>query len=222
MDVNESKLSDLYWQYISTLTPAESEDSIRDLFRDNFDFISFYLDDIFYISANVIFMAWACGVSQKAIGRMFGISQCGASKQVKSARRKIRHSFLKPEANPEQVRDDLERLLPAPYVETVVIYYYVHMYSVVAKVIQDVTEGAVRSRVNRSLSVLGRVVMSKSEEEYYRVLRESGVKRIGSYEWGVNAARRYYSYLAEIVDTASYGEHQFCKRLKKVNKGEDI
>jgi hypothetical protein len=221
MDLTDSKASNSYWQYISSLTPAESEDSIKDLFRDNFDFISFYLDDIYFISANVIFLSWACGVSQKAIGKVFGISQCGASKQVKSARRKIRHSFLKPETNPVQVREDLECLLPQAYVETVVLYYYMHMYSVVAQVMGEVTEGAVRSRVNRSLGVLSSLMECKESEDYYRILCEAGVSRMSDYEFGVNAARRYHIYLLEITSTASYGDHQFRKRLKrKIIKGE--
>jgi hypothetical protein len=76
--------SDSYWNYVSSLTPAESEETMKDLFAQNFDFIRPYLDEIYWVNAMVIYANLVCGVNQRALAKFFKMSQYGVSKKIKA------------------------------------------------------------------------------------------------------------------------------------------
>lgn len=133
MDTNQPNES-FYWDQISTVSHREAEESIKDLFQSAFRFIEPFMTELFWIDQNFLYLNLVCGTPQQKIANMFGVSQLGVSKRVRSAIKKIRWKITKPEKDLNKLYDILWTILPADAVECMVMYYQYGTYSIVSEI----------------------------------------------------------------------------------------
>lgn len=50
-----------YIDYLSTLPQEEAGDTLKDLMRDNYEFFKHYIDELFHVEANYIYLNLVCG-----------------------------------------------------------------------------------------------------------------------------------------------------------------
>jgi hypothetical protein len=211
-----------FWDYVSSMTQKQHEDTIKDLFSASFHFIKPTLDRLCWIDSNYLYMNLVCGVSQVKIAEVFGVSQLGVSKRIRTAVRKIRNEFKKPEVDPNQVRRDLSMLVDRNYLETAVIYYQVKTFSVTSKIVGGVKEGSIRIRminVTDQLAVMSKMDDLKSLKEAVRGVNPLKVNQVlqrldSDPEFPdvfTSMAFRYHEYFKVIMSMNYYSDFVFKK-----------
>lgn len=217
--------SNSYWDYISSLGPAEVADTIKELFKENFHFLRPVLEELFWVDSNCVYLNLVCGVPQIKIAKMLGMSQLAVSKRIRTTLKKIKNILMRPEEDLIQVRRDFNMLLAVTLVETAVVYYQLKTFSVTSRVLNEVKEGAIRVRVYQMLSQLESLVNSQSLGEFLELVEsrkplylwvvKSKIKEFPSEEdaflYFRNLAKRYYDYFNLIINVGYYSDFVYKK-----------
>jgi len=219
-----------YWDYISTLDNKEIEEPLKELIKDAFKFFNPYLNELFYIEANYIYLNYVWDLPQALIGDLFGVSQYGVSKRIKSGVSKINTIFKRPENDRNTVRQDFKSLFPDEVVEIIVLYYFMKTFSLVVS-LTDISYGNMRNKVNAVIKQLESYTEAKTVQEYIKVYQEVNKGFIDKLYIDTLRAnnsfylnekvktKRYFDYLSELVTTHNYGDYLFKrdddKRLKR-------
>ena len=229
MSGNENKSDTAYWDYISTLSPKESKETIKELCQNNFYFLRPYMDELFWVDSNVVFLNLVCGVPQMVVARIMGSSQLGVSKRVRTSWKKIRNILLRPEKDVVRVRKDFQMILGKSLVETAVVYYQLKTFSVTAKFLGGVKEGAVRVRVHQVLEQLEEVSSCQTEKNLLDLLVEKiQPMRLDEFRHklstdGFNSildmASRYLEYFRLILPVGYYSDFIY-KKFDGLRGGE--
>jgi predicted transcriptional regulator len=160
---------DFFWDYISVMDRKEAEASIKDLFQDAFKFIELFVQELFWIDQNFLYLNLVCNVPQTKIASMFGVSQLAVSKRVRSAVKKLRMIISKPESDSQVLRNNLSLLLPSGMVEIMMVYYRFGTYSITSKIV-DKSGNNIKSVVNQSQKWLEKISKVNSKFELENVL----------------------------------------------------
>jgi len=222
MDYFNNDKHDAFWNWVFSLTPTEGEESIKDIFQSAFPFAKHLLDDLYWVSANVIYANLVCGASQLSVGKILDMSQYGISKKVKSGIEKLRLVVIRPESDREILREDLYKMLPPNEVETLLIYYNTKTFSMTTKIIGNITEGAVRVRIMNSITKLTAVSLAPSIDELLSVIEKNGVHDFQKIKESIfidehnaeiiqNMASRYIKYLEIVLSMNNYSDFMWKK-----------
>lgn len=219
-----------YWDYISTLDNKEMEEPLRELIKESFKFFNPYLNELFYIEANYIYLNYVWELPQALIGDLFGVSQYGVSKRIKSGLGKINTIFKRPENDRNIVRQDFKCLFQDDLVEILVLYYFMKTFSLVVS-LTDISYGNMRNKVNAVIKYLKDYSEAENVQAFIRVYTNIQDKNIDKLyietlknndSFFINErvkTKRYYDYLSELIKTHNYGDYLFKrdddKRLKR-------
>lgn len=204
-----------YWDYVSTLDTVEPRETIRELVKAAYPLFLTFLDELFFIEANLIFLNLVHEIPQQEIASVImrgGISQMGVSKRVNAGMKKIKTLIKRPEIDRNIIRTDLQMLLPKQYVEVVQLYYFYKTYAFVSELTGLSTSG-VRNRVNEAVKLL-ELEKGLTEEtlptfnfQYQMKLDVNELPAI------VRFAERYYDYLKILQSTYNSGDYLFNGKL---------
>lgn len=209
-----------YWDYVSTLDNKDIEEPLRELVKDAFKFFNPYLNELFYIEANYIYLNYVWDLPQALIGDLFGVSQYGVSKRIKSGVSKINTIFKRPENDRNIVRRDFSNFIADDLVELIVLYYFMKTFSLVVSLI-DISYGNMRNKVNTVIRQLESYTEAKTVQEYIKVYQEVNKGFIdklyldtlrADHNFFLNErvkAERYYNYLNELIQSHNYGDYLF-------------
>lgn len=212
-----------YWDYISSLTPSESKETIKGLCQENFHFLRPVLDELFWVDSHVVFLNLVCGVPQMKIASIMGTSQLGISKRVRSAWKKIRVILMRPESDVFKIRSHFHCILSGSLVETALIYYQIKTFSVTSRILGGVKEGAVRVRIHQVLEDLKKVKGCGNIREMVEAIREIKpleeefvLKRLSDmgepyFEFLRDTAERYLGYFELVLPVGYYSDFIYKK-----------
>lgn len=134
--MQEGKLD--YWDWVSsqdTLDVTDKED-ITELLKECYEWIAPYLERMFWVDANVIYLNKIHRVPQRDIGGYLGISQLGVSKRIRSAMKKLKLRVKEPELDLTIVKDELAQILPPAHHSVAMLIYTYQCKSVVIRLLQ--------------------------------------------------------------------------------------
>jgi len=207
-----------YWDYISTLDSKDIEEPLKELIKDSFVFFNPYLNELFYIEANYIYLNYVWDIPQAKIGDLFGVSQYGVSKRIKSGLKKINTIFKRPENDRNIVRNDFASILPKDLVEISVLYYFLKTFSLVSNIV-DISYGNMRNKINYVLQILEKYKGCNQQEykKYYKELLGSKADELyinlledeHFYKNELVKVERYYDYMKELSESYNYGDYLF-------------
>lgn len=221
-----------YIDYLSTLPQDEMGDTLKDLMRDNYEFFKHYLDELYHVESNYIYLNLVCGVSQTRIGKMVGVSQYGVSKRISSGLNKLSYLLKIPEKNKSIVKQDLDMLLPLLEADILFNYYFLKTYALTGRVM-NIDHNLVNNLVTSGIQILVRLSESDSLGKFISIYLESHkitFKSINDlkvkYPYIYNKiihikdnpdelemnklkASRYHNYLKGLLKISSYGDYTF-------------
>ena len=204
-----------YWDYVSTLDTVEPRDTIRELVKDAYPLFLTFLDELFFIEANLIFLNIVHEIPQQEIAQVImrgGISQMGVSKRVNAGMKKIKTLIKRPEIDRNIIRTDLKMLLPKQYIEVVQLYYFYKTYAFVSELTGLSTSG-VRNRVNEAVKLL-ELEKDLTEETLPAFNLQYQIKRNVDELLAINRfAERYYDYIKILQSTYNSGDYLFNGKL---------
>ncbi len=195
-----------FWDQVSTMTPKESEETIKDLFSSAFRFAESYISELFWVDQNFLYLNLVCNTPQHQIAQMFGVSQIGVSKRVRSSVKKIKWVILKPEKNVEKLMDNLSFFLSHNHLEAAVLYYQYGTYSIVSKLIA-IEDFNVRNSVTKSIQLMSQISKMKSPDEMYPLIKKSSSTTL-EFHQKINKFKEkdFDSYLVKINQYLQYFE----------------
>lgn len=218
--------------YLANLSQDQEGETLKDLMREHYDIFRPYLDSLFHVEANCIYLNLICGVPQTKIGEVLGISQYGVSKRVRGGLNKLIHLVKIPETNRVILRQDFETLLPRNKSEVLFLYYFLRTFALVSRIMR-VDPNIINTMVLKSVEDLLRYsqcdnlksfmvayletheikspslkALSVNHPDHFQFLdslRSDGSK----YEQLVIASARYYKYISGLLTYSSYGDYTF-------------
>lgn len=225
-------MDDSYIDYLANINNSELGESLKDLMRDYYEFFMPYLDELYHVEANFIYLNMICGVSQARIASIVGISQYGVSKRVKAGLNKLTNLIKIPEKDKKRVRYDLEFLLPLDQSELIFNYYFFRTFALTGRML-GLDSSLVNSQVDKIVKALrqyevcdnlksfiatyinthglkGKTFTWIKQEQplhYHRMMQiRDGLE---DYKLMSAQARRYATYLDSLVHISSYGDYTF-------------
>ena len=213
-DVEYSESS--YWDYISSLDQAEPRDTIRDLVKEAYPLFLTFLEELFYIEANLIFLNVVHEIAQQEIADNImhgGISQMGVSKRVTAGMKKIKTFSKRPEIDRDIVRSDLRMLLPDYLVEVTQLYYFFKTFALVSELCRLSTSG-VRVKILTAIDILEAESKIESEQDLLAVSSKYNISLdVGDMQQIVLFSKRYFDYLKVLTTTYNVGDYTFKGQL---------
>lgn len=221
-----------YIDYLSTLPQEEAGDTLKDLMRDNYEFFKHYIDELFHVEANYIYLNLVCGVSQTRIAEIIGVSQYGVSKRIASGLNKLSYLLKIPEKSKQVVKEDLYELLPLFEADVTFNYYFMKTYALTGRVMV-IDANLVNNIIFNSLQMLDKLAKSNTLTEFISNYLKNHRINIGSIrdlelrypdiykkivhfrdqpeelETNTLKASRYHTYIKGLIKVASYGDYTF-------------
>lgn len=210
---------DFFWDYISVMDKKDAEESIKDLFQDAFKFIELFVQELFWIDQNFLYLNLVCNVPQTKIASMFGVSQLAVSKRVRSAVKKLRMIISKPESDSLVLRNNLSLLLPCNMVEIMMVYYRFGTYSITSKIV-DKSGNNIKSVVNQSQKWLEKVANVKNKFELEnllfkihksKIISKEIVDSIHDLESMKYKAKQYFDFFSLLMNQNNYSTYSWKK-----------
>lgn len=229
--------------YLANMSRAEMGDSLKDLMREHYELFKPYLEGLFHVEANCIYLNLVCGVSQTKIGDTMGISQYGVSKRVRGGLNKLSHLLKIPEKDRTVVRSDFNELLVSHKSEVLFLYYFLRTFALTARVL-SIDPNIVNSMVLSSMSKLKAYSNCNNLNEFILAYLDAHELKIKSfkeleveypahfqflsylrdnpedYEIRVVNSIRYHQYLEGLLENSSYGDYTFKLYDKERNKSD--
>lgn len=199
-----------FWDAVSTMTPKESEESIKDLFSSAFRFAEPYISELFWVDQNFMYLNLVCGTPQHKIAEMFGVSQIGVSKRVRSSIKKIKWIILKPEKNIEIVSDYLSLFLSNESLEVAILYYQYGTYSVVSK-LSLARDFNIRNSISRTINIMNSIAKSISPNDVIELIKKNSTSNLDFHKKLAGFNDIGYDYYKVKID-------QYLKYFKNVQK----
>lgn len=196
-----------YWDYISVCDQREGVETLKDLAKDSFPLFKTYLDELYYIEANFIYMNLVLDIPQQTIAGLFGVSQLGVSKRVRGGVKKIQTTLKKPEQNRNRIRKDLELIVPKCHLEIAVLYYQMKTFSLVSDVTR-VSNSGVKNKINNILDSM-KILSNGDEETVRRIYRKMHSRNCEDWMLVSDTADRYYKYFNILLSSYNYGDYIF-------------
>lgn len=230
-----------YLDYLSHISNQDMGESLRTLVRDHFDSFKPYLDELYHVEANYIYLNVVCGVPQVLIADTVGVSQYGVSKRVTGGFKKLEYLLKIPEKNRVLVKKDFEDVLPPYMSETLFNYYFLRTFALTARVL-DLDPNVVNVTVSDAITYLDRYAEARDLQDIIRIYLEAhncNFKSIDDLKakypecydmmvWMRDnpeeaemipvKASRYRDYLAGLIKNSSYGDYTF-KRFDQDRTG---
>ncbi len=218
--------------YLNNMSREDMGESLKDLMRDHYHLFKPYLEELFHVEANCIYLNTICGVSQTKIGESMGISQYGVSKRVRGGLAKLSHLLKIPEKDKEIVRNDFDLLIASNKSEVLFLYYFLRTFALTSRVL-EIDPNIVNSMVLSSMNKLDNYTKCDNINQFikcYLDAQEIKVKSIKELELKYPdnfkvlsdlrdnpslfenmklKAVRYHTYLTGIIDNSSYGDYTF-------------
>ena len=204
-----------YWDYVSTLDVVEPRGTIRELVKDAYPLFLTFLEELFFIEANLIFLNIVHEIPQQEIASVImrgGISQMGVSKRVNSGMKKIKTLVKRPEIDRNIIREDLKLLLPFQYREVVQLYYFYKTYAFVSELTGLSTSG-VRNRVGEAVKILeAEKELTEETLPAFNFKNQMNIEK-DKLPAVTRFAERYYDYLKILQSTYNSGDYLFNGQL---------
>jgi hypothetical protein len=130
-------VSDIDFNYLIDIQSTKEEEakdfeSLKDIIKEEYLFFSKYLNDLYFVEANIVYMNYVANVPQVKIAEIFNIKQYGVSKRISSALKRLSIQLKAPDS---QVKDSyifLNKLISHPKSYVIVIWYALKTISAVA------------------------------------------------------------------------------------------
>lgn len=209
-----------YWDYVSVQDQREGEESIKDLLKEAYDFASPFLNNLISYEGDMVYLNLVSDVSQTNISDIYGLSQLGVSKRVRSGINKLKTIMSIPETDKNIVREHFQFLLPSSISVFAILYYHYKTYSIVTDLMQE-SPSNVCNWVNYSIQILDEVRNIKTRQEFVNYMislkQYEYEQDFSKYRDMIKAdfedytflAEKYYNYLTLITAQYNYGDYTF-------------
>lgn len=231
-----------YWDWVSTqeiLAPEDKED-IRTLIKDCFEFIKPYMDELFWVEANIIYLNYVHNISQHTIAKYLDVTQLAVSKRLHSGVKKLKLALKRPTKNSMEVLDFLGKVLPEKKAYIAMVYYFSKSYSHTA-ILCEMSVTRVREIILHLIEVLREVkeaddsrlvkvvkthsevinipdiVMKNNDTKRYEFLKDLEIHKRDFRE----SVGKYLEYYELLISSNNFGDYLF-KRDEKVRAGKEF
>jgi hypothetical protein len=143
----------------STKEDEEQEVSVKDFLQKEYNYLAPYIDNLYYIEANIVFLNYVCKVPQVLISDIFSIKQYGVSKRISSALKRLSIQLKSPDKKLKDSYDFLKNIMPSVNAYVLLIWYDIKTVYATTLIVRA-SNLAVSSNMNKM-------------EEYLRLLAES-------------------------------------------------
>jgi len=206
----------------STIDQEETgKTAIKDLVAKEYDYLAPYIDGLFFVEANIVFLNYVSGVSQTVISDIFNIKQYGVSKRISSALKRMSIQLKAPDKNVSDSFKFLNLILPSSDAYMMSVRYSLKTLSkttstvmgsiiAVTKISKEVEERLQElSNISDALQFKNNIIKYKPEEE----LNEGFFNRLSddvSYFMVVrHTIDTHIRYIEELNQYNSRGSHNF-------------
>jgi hypothetical protein len=230
-----------YLDYLANISTEDMGESLRTLVKEYYDSFKPYLDELYHIEANYIYLNVVCGVPQVLIADTVGVSQYGVSKRVTGGFKKLEYLLKIPEKSRPIVSGDFEAILPPYMSETLFSYYFLRTFALTARVL-DLDPNVVNVTVSEAINYLDKYSKCDTLTQLIQVYLQSHgctFKSLKDLEHNHPAeylqicflrdnpdeaemipikASRYKEYLSGLIKNSSYGDYTFKHLDQQRNK----
>lgn len=204
-------------------TVEAEEDKIKDIIKDNYDYLAPFIDSLYYIEANIIYLNYVQGVPQEIIGNIFQITQYGVSKRIVSALKRLAIYMSIPDKDTSDSYHFLKKLIPNSEATAITMFYSLKTVHTVSRVLRasNITVTKVKETVTKNLEELQDISEPLEFKRYILNIKpsieidEEFMSRISEEEGFFLVVRHtintHIQYLKALNEYNSRGSHNFRK-----------
>lgn len=222
-----------YWDWVSTQDiNTDGKFLMKDLIKDAYSVALPLIQSLMYIESDFIYLNLVCGIPQDTIAKMYGLSQLGVSKRVRSGIKKMKDLLYIPEKNSQVIVKDFYNLLPQRCREVAFLYYKTRVYSVTAQIMVE-KPAKIRKIIKDTIKILETFISSKGKisarlnenpykeyadkKDYREKLKDDEFR-----ENEIIKAQRYLDYFKKIQAQYNYGNYHFKAQSRDFVRKDDI
>jgi len=206
----------------SSLGVEEGDTSIKDILSMDYEFFSSYIDDLYFIEANMVYMNYVCDVPQMVIADIFNMRQYGVSKRIYSAFRRLSIRMKAPDSNLSDSYNFLSKILPKSQAYILTIWYSLKTVISVAKTAKA-SGLSVTQALKDSEEILRELYQTNTLEDFKYILTDNmrlkdiDIEFLKSLEDKSNflvvkhKIGNHLKYIEELINYNSRGSHSFRK-----------
>lgn len=208
----------------STVDTADTEDEkLKDIIKENYDYLAPYIDSLYYIEANIIYLNYVHNVPQSLIAEVFNMTQYGVSKRLMSALKRLSIFMSTPNSDTADNYDFLKKFLPNSRATAIVMFYSLKTVHTVSRVLRA-SNLTVTETINEAMEFMEEIQDITEPLEFKKKILELKPSIELDHEWlealseenGFFLVTRHniathYLYLKALKDYNSRGSHNFRK-----------
>lgn len=194
-----------YWDWVSSqdLIDYTDKEDIRELLKQSFTYINPYLDKLFWVEANAIYLNQIYDVAQVEIAKYLGISQLGVSKRVRSGIRKLKLRLLLSNTDLRTLRADLSQIFTGELLEYATLLCKVQSVGVTNRILNKGRPTLNTITDTLSLAKTQPLKAYRESTKDYRKLTEEELESIQ------RVATKYYEFFNQSKTLSTVGDYLF-------------
>lgn len=159
----------------SSIEPTDnSEESMKSIIEAEYPYLASYIDSLYFIESNILFLNYVQNVPQREVAEMFNIKQYGVSKRVASAIKRLSIHLKAPNKEAKDSFLFLDKLLTYEDAYNLTVRYSLKTLALSASVIKGSTTSVTKSS-RKSEKLLKEYSLLTDPLEF--VLKVIGVKK---------------------------------------------
>lgn len=208
----------------STVDNAVMEDEkLRDIIKDNYEYLAPYIDSLYYVEANIIYLNYVHNVPQVLIAEIFNMTQYGVSKRIMSALKRLSIFMSIPNQDTADNYNFLKKFLPNSRATAITMFYSLKTVHTVSRVLRA-SNLTVTDVINDTMDFMLELQAITEPLEFKKKVCEIKPDIEVDYDWlesltdedGMFLVTRHtinthYLYLKSLKDYNSRGSHNFRK-----------
>lgn len=208
----------------STLDNSGMEDEkLRDIIKDNYEYLAPYIDSLYYVEANIIYLNYVHNVPQVLIAEIFNMTQYGVSKRIMSALKRLSIYMSIPNQDTADNYNFLKRFLPNSRATAVAMFYSLKTVHTVSRVLRA-SNLTVTDVINETMDFMLELQAITEPIEFKKKIYDIKPDIEIDFKWlealteedGLFLVTRHtinthYLYLKSLKDYNSRGSHNFRK-----------
>ena len=201
------------------------QEDIKDLIASEYNFLYPYIDSLYFIEANSIYLNYIAKITQTEIANIFNIKQYGISKRISSALKRLNIQLKAPDGDTEDSYKFISNILSPTSSYTLVIWYNLKTVSAttqilrassnaVTKVLRDIKDQLLKLRsCEDSRSMVAKIIEYQKGKIYNEEFLLDLLENKSSYYVVKHKIGNHINYIQELLDYNSRGSHNFRKKL---------
>ena len=208
----------------STVEASDPEDEkLKDIIKDNYEYLAPYIDSLYYVEANIIYLNYVHNVPQSLIAEVFNMTQYGVSKRIMSALKRLSIFMSIPNQDTADNYDFLKKFLPNSRATTITMFYSLKTVHTVSRVLRA-SNLTVTSVIKETMELMlelqeitdvlefkKRIFELKPRIEIDEQWMENLTDEEGLFLVTRHTINTHYLYLKSLKDYNSRGSHNFRK-----------